>query len=190
MAAIAPELVPGDRIVGMAEEFELGLLELATAEREVARRDLVAKAGAGVADAERHADARGIDGVLELNEDALRINTAGICQLYVQPAQAELKISSVQKNIIYRLLQEFVQNSLKHSRCRHIRVSFEQVENELRILAADDGSGFDTNAAATGIGLQNMQRRAAGLNAALTINSETGKGTSLLLQVPLNQTES
>ena len=55
----------------MAEELDLHLLELARAEREVARRDLVAEALAHLGDAERHADARAVEHVLEVDEDAL-----------------------------------------------------------------------------------------------------------------------
>ena len=55
----------------MAEELDLHLLELARAEREVPRRDLVAKALAHLGDAERHADARAVADVLEVDEDAL-----------------------------------------------------------------------------------------------------------------------
>jgi hypothetical protein len=56
----------------MAEELDFHLLELARAEREVARRDLVAETLADLRDAERHADARAVDDVLEVDEDALR----------------------------------------------------------------------------------------------------------------------
>ena len=55
----------------MAEELDLHLLELARAEGEIARRDLVAKALADLGDAERNAHARAIEHVLEVDEDAL-----------------------------------------------------------------------------------------------------------------------
>src|SRR5690606_1470719 len=71
-ALLAPELVPRARVVGMAEELDLHLLELAAAEREVARRHLVAERLAGLRDAERDPDARRVDDVAEVREDALR----------------------------------------------------------------------------------------------------------------------
>src|ERR1051326_364937 len=55
----------------MAEELDLHLLELARAEREVAWRDLIAKALAGLRDAERDPDAGAVQHVLEVDEDAL-----------------------------------------------------------------------------------------------------------------------
>ncbi len=72
VTAVAPELVPGRRRRRMAEKLDLHLLELARAEGEVARSDLVAKALAHLGDAERHAYARAIEHVLEIDEDALR----------------------------------------------------------------------------------------------------------------------
>ena len=55
----------------MAEELDLHLLELATAEREVPRRDFVAKALADLGDAERNLHAGAVEHVLEVDEDAL-----------------------------------------------------------------------------------------------------------------------
>ena len=71
VAPIAPVLVPVGRRLRMAEELDFHLLELARAEGEVARRDLVAKALADLRDAERNADPRAVDHVLEVDEDAL-----------------------------------------------------------------------------------------------------------------------
>ena len=71
-APVAPPLVPLVRGVGADEELDLHLLELAAAEGEVARRDLVAEGLADLRDAERHAHARRIDDVPEVDEDALR----------------------------------------------------------------------------------------------------------------------
>src|SRR5688572_22165454 len=51
---VAPEAVPLERLLGVAEELDLHLLELARAKREVARRDLVAEGLAGLRDAERN----------------------------------------------------------------------------------------------------------------------------------------
>src|SRR5262245_57128871 len=68
---VAPELIPLRRLRGMTEELDLHLLELARAEGEVARGDLVAEALAHLRDAERHPDARAVYDVLEVDEDPL-----------------------------------------------------------------------------------------------------------------------
>jgi hypothetical protein len=61
-----------DHLVRADEELQFHLLELARAEGEVARVDLVAKRLADLANAERHFLARGFQHVLELHEDGLR----------------------------------------------------------------------------------------------------------------------
>ena len=70
-SAIAPVFVPLPRRVRVAEELDFHLLELARAEREVPRRDLVAEALAHLGDAERHLHAGAVEHVLEVDEDAL-----------------------------------------------------------------------------------------------------------------------
>src|SRR5262249_44653301 len=72
VARVAPELVPLRRLVGVDEELELHLLELARAEDVVAGRDLVAERAAHLADAERDLHARRVEHVLEVVEHALR----------------------------------------------------------------------------------------------------------------------
>ena len=61
-----------DGLVGLDEELELHLLELARPEGVVARRDLIAESLADLPDAERHSHAGRVEDVLELNEDGLR----------------------------------------------------------------------------------------------------------------------
>ena len=68
---LPPVGVPLRGLVGPAEELDLHLLELARAEGEVARVDLVAEALADLGDAERQLDAAGVDDVLEVGEDPL-----------------------------------------------------------------------------------------------------------------------
>ena len=72
VAEAAPVVEPRKVSVRLAEELELHLLELADAEDEVARRDLVAEALADLADAERDLAARGALDILEVDENALR----------------------------------------------------------------------------------------------------------------------
>src|SRR5439155_2380085 len=69
---VAPVAIPLRRFLRVAEELDLHLLELARAEGEVSRRDLVAEALTYLGDPERHLDPAGIDDVLEVDEDPLR----------------------------------------------------------------------------------------------------------------------
>ena len=122
-----------------------------------------------------------------LKEDAKRINVSGICHVSIHAGAGEIILPQADKNILFRLLQEFMQNSLKHSGCRKIEIILEKEGEKLLIKATDDGKGFDTAASSSGIGLQNMKRRAVQLNAVYMLHSQVGKGTMLSLQVRLTK---
>ncbi len=119
-----------------------------------------------------------------LTEEARRINVSGFCQVSVQHTGGDIVLPQADKNILFRLLQEFMQNSLKHAGCSKITLSLKKEANTFLVIATDDGKGFDTSAASGGIGLQNMKRRAAQLKATYQLTSEVGKGTILSLQLP------
>src|SRR5258706_9067812 len=72
VTALAPVSIPVGRLACAAEEFDLHLLELATAEREIARVDLVAERLADLPDSERDAHACRVAHVLEVHENPLR----------------------------------------------------------------------------------------------------------------------
>lgn len=118
-----------------------------------------------------------------LNEEAKRVNAAGVCIMAVNYDQSELFLAPEKKNGILRLLQEFIQNSLKHSGCDTINIMLKVQEPLLHITAADNGKGFDTRLTAMGIGLQTMKTRADQLNATYMLNSNSGMGTVLTLAI-------
>lgn len=120
-----------------------------------------------------------------LKAEAKKINATGICYVSVYEREPVAVLPQADKNIVFRLLQEFIQNSLKHAACRKITITVEKEIQLLKVTATDDGKGFDISIPSTGIGLQNMKRRAEQLNAAFQLESTPGKGTTLFLQVNL-----
>jgi signal transduction histidine kinase len=121
-----------------------------------------------------------------LQTEAIQINASGSCHVTIDCNSTTIPIAAEQKNILYRLLQEFMQNSLKHAQCRKINIVLTLANGQLTVSASDDGKGFDTIAPSGGIGLQNMSRRAQELNAEYDLTSSIGKGTVLLLKLPLD----
>lgn len=120
-----------------------------------------------------------------LNDEAVKINNSGICHVLIHSNETEPGLQQNQKNILFRLLQEFIQNSLKHSGCRKINITIQKQAEKLLIEARDDGKGFNTTELFEGIGLQNMKRRARQLNASFDLQSGEEKGTVLHLQLQL-----
>ncbi len=89
------------------------------------------------------------------------------------------------KNILLRIVQEFMQNSLKHADCQHIIVSLNANKNELNLSLQDDGKGFDVNEIpGGGIGLKNMKKRTALIGGSLNIESSLQNGTYMEIKIP------
>ena len=83
---------------------------------------------------------------------------------------------------IYRILQEFCNNSIKYGNCSLITISIKKTEEEILITAIDDGVGFDTSDKAKhGIGIKNMEMRAKTINFAFILTSAIGDGTKIAL---------
>jgi signal transduction histidine kinase len=87
---------------------------------------------------------------------------------------------------LFRVAQEGVQNALKYSHARHITVRLNGGAQELALLIADDGVGFDVDSASgTGLGLISIAERLDTIGGKFKIRSSPGAGTTLQVRVPL-----
>jgi signal transduction histidine kinase len=84
--------------------------------------------------------------------------------------------------IIFRILQEFFSNTIKHSRASKLTVKVSYLPEELFITAIDNGIGFQDSSQFSGIGIKNMKNRAQVINADLSLSSEKNSGTELKLK--------
>ncbi|MBN2891987.1 MAG: tetratricopeptide repeat protein [Bacteroidales bacterium] len=89
----------------------------------------------------------------------------------------------IQKTL-YRITQELITNAIKHANCQEIELQLINTENEIRLLYNDDGVGFDVVNKKTGIGLENISKRAKYLNGKLKIESKINHGTTIILIFP------
>ncbi|MGZ8550889.1 MAG: sensor histidine kinase [Chitinophagaceae bacterium] len=116
-----------------------------------------------------------------LEKEREKINDAGGCKLELF-SNLELTLGVNIKSVLYRVLQEFIQNSLKHSQCALIRIRLEEKPEGLYIFASDDGRGFDLqHRNSGGIGLSNMRNRVELIGGTFAINSAPQQGTNLEL---------
>ncbi|MFI1744679.1 tetratricopeptide repeat-containing sensor histidine kinase [Thalassobellus sediminis] len=89
---------------------------------------------------------------------------------------------------IYRILQEAIQNIVKHAKAKSISVSFTFKEGVLSIKIIDDGIGFDTEKMHKGIGLKNIASRLLKLDGKLKIKSLlNNKGTEIDIEIPVKK---
>jgi len=90
-----------------------------------------------------------------------------------------------QEEHIYRIVQEALNNIIKHARATQIVISAYRYENKSRIVLMDDGQGFDPkNIENCGFGMKTMQERAEKLSGTLSIESDCGNGTIVTVEIP------
>lgn len=93
-------------------------------------------------------------------------------------------VKSEDEIIIFRILQEFFSNVIKHAKADKLFVFLCYRENELEITVEDNGVGFDTSKNSGNSGLHNMRSRAKLLGASYKLTSQPGHGTKLNLIYP------
>jgi Signal transduction histidine kinase len=96
----------------------------------------------------------------------------------------EVAIESQNEIIIFRILQEFFSNVMKHAKANNLFVLLSYKENALEISAKDDGVGYDASMHHGNSGMHTMKSRAELLRADFKIDSKIGEGTSLYLKYP------
>lgn len=86
---------------------------------------------------------------------------------------------------IYRIVQELLNNALRHARASEIFVQCSQTEDQFFITVEDDGVGFDKTELQNkkGIGLRNIQNRVDFLRGKLDIDSKPGKGATINIEI-------
>ncbi len=92
---------------------------------------------------------------------------------------------------IFSVVQEAITNAKKHARASRIDIEVTPGDDNLAIIVRDNGVGFDAKAVAAGyeergsLGMVNMKERAEIVEGTLSISSEPGQGTAIILRLPL-----
>lgn len=86
---------------------------------------------------------------------------------------------------VYRIIQELVHNSIKHSNPKDILVQLTLQEKQLEIIVEDNGNGFNPNKVTKGMGLENIHSRVSYLNGEIHIDSNEASGTSSMILIPI-----
>ncbi len=114
------------------------------------------------------------------------INQSGAIQVNYQPiGMQQAQIDSVTVITIYRIVQELLNNTIKHAAANNAIVQVSKTEGILSVTVEDDGKGFDIAILkqSGGIGWDNIQNRVEFLKAKMDIDSAPGKGTSVHIEI-------
>ena len=123
-------------------------------------------------------------------EKSIRVELKRFEKLNFLEASLEVKgdefhIDAKDEIILYRIIQEFFSNTIKHAEASNLEVVLEYTESALHIKVQDDGVGFDMKSVQANSGLLNMKSRASLVNAELEYRSAPGKGVLLTLSYPV-----
>jgi len=124
-----------------------------------------------------------------LQAEVERINRTEQFIAAFECAQNIPAIGNDKATILFRMAQEVLNNMVKHSEAKNIKVSLASTENLIILAVSDNGKGFDVADKLKhggGAGLRNLQKRAALIKATLTMESNPGKGTFVKIEVPCN----
>jgi len=91
------------------------------------------------------------------------------------------------KLMIYRIVQEQINNILKHSAASQVEIKITADTEKLDVTIIDNGLGFDTNKKSKGIGLRNIDNRVKFYNGTTQVISHPGKGCSLEISIPMEK---
>ncbi|HEY4033981.1 MAG TPA: ATP-binding protein [Ktedonobacteraceae bacterium] len=88
------------------------------------------------------------------------------------------------ETVLFRIAQESLTNAARHAHAQRVSISLQQEQEVIRLQIRDDGCGYDTSKAHTGLGILGMRERAAAVGGTLTINSGPGDGTTVEAVLP------
>jgi len=121
--------------------------------------------------------------VILIQEEVNHINALKRCKVTFEHNFDKIDLEFVKKNVLLRITQEFLQNSLKHARCNTIAITLKSSPDAfLTLHLQDDGVGFDcTGLTADGIGLKNMKKRTEIIGGHFNLQSKLNFGTTLTI---------
>lgn len=94
-----------------------------------------------------------------------------------------LSFSSLKGISLYRVIQESVNNALKHAEATEVHVTISKAGKNYIIRIKDNGKGFDADASTFGNGLSNIRKRVADSGGGLAIVSAPGEGTEIIITI-------
>jgi signal transduction histidine kinase len=113
-------------------------------------------------------------------------------QIHSQFGLEEQMVPESIKILIYRVLQEAMNNVAKHSEAKNVKIALASIENEIELIVEDDGKGFSLGNISgptkinSGMGLESMKERTELFGGKLIIEAHIGQGTKIRALWPLS----
>jgi PAS domain S-box-containing protein len=126
-----------------------------------------------------------VESVRDLCE-SIKITQAFAIRFYHKHFEEEI-LDEDTKLMLFRIIQEQINNILKHAEATAILVKLQSDAEQLILTITDNGKGFNTATIKKGLGIENMANRADLFNGKLDLKTEPGKGCSITVTIPLNK---
>jgi two-component system, NarL family, sensor kinase len=116
-----------------------------------------------------------------------RISKTGSANTSLDITGTEKEFEFREKLILFRIIQECLQNIIKHANATEVKVSIQHSNNQLAISISDNGKGFDLNQETlpgNGLGLQNIINRTTLIKGKVSITTALNEGTCIHINIP------
>jgi signal transduction histidine kinase len=116
-----------------------------------------------------------------------KISVTGLLKCNLEVVGMDERLDSNVETVLYRVLQECVNNIIKHADAKTISIQLVRHEQSLMLMIEDDGNGFDATQVDrfAGIGIKNIISRVQFLNGTVDFDAHIGRGTIVVVEVPL-----
>jgi len=121
----------------------------------------------------------------KLHDYIRSLPTNGLKVALAIDGNVEQRLQSLTASHIFRIVQETINNALKHAHATALTVQIHAADAQLNLVSSDNGTGFDPAKKAEGYGLLNMKTRIEELGGKFEVHSIPGKGTTIRINVPL-----
>ena len=126
--------------------------------------------------------------VKAIEEYLFKINSSKVIEIDFD-AKKDIKFPENIQIHLFRIIQEIVNNTMKHAQATSLRLIIAVVGNQVTVMSIDNGIGFNPNEIGKitrGLGLSSIRSRCEILNASLNITSAIGQGCNYVIKVPLS----
>lgn len=116
-----------------------------------------------------------------------KLKSQGVINYVLETSLGTTELSQQRQIAVYRVIQEFIHNTVKHARCSMIKIEINEQENMFVLSIMDNGVGFDMKNGNefSGRGLSTMKSRIQAMNGTINYYSELGKGTNATIEFQL-----
>jgi signal transduction histidine kinase len=119
-----------------------------------------------------------------ISQQLTKIQSTGFCQTSLDTDQSFNDLQKDQKLVLIRVIQECLNNAIKHAQPSAIVIRINKNGNSRSIEISDDGNGFDTAQKSQGSGMYNLSKRMETIGGKFNVTSTVGKGTHITLKLP------